>query len=231
MILRRLFWDLEEGTRAGLQPRANAGQTAPLGPSLRGLHWAGTASSTCVRHSGSKETTHMAVWDVLGLPVSLSSVLLWCGQLVQAYPALMSPPMGFCSSLIPGHCACPAGGQGGFGNLIGESPILWSRVFASFPFVVSIQISASTRKLILPFVSVITESLPPINTGTWQQFLETQTVVADIERIMPTTRHYFLETTAIIAWVSWMNTGPDTSAIQTQFLASARNLSIGSEIK
>lgn len=120
MILRRLFWDLEKGTRAGLQPRANAGQTAPLGPSLRGLHWAGTAPSTCVRHSGSKETTHMAVWDVLGLPVSLSSVLLWCGQLVQAYPALMPPPMGFCSSLIPGHCACPAGGQGGFGNLIGR---------------------------------------------------------------------------------------------------------------
>lgn len=26
MILRRLFWDLEKGTGAGLQPRANAGQ-------------------------------------------------------------------------------------------------------------------------------------------------------------------------------------------------------------
>lgn len=115
------------------------------------------------------------------------------------------------------------------------TPILWSHIFASFPFVVSIHRGvffspAITHKLILPFVSVTTVPLSPINTGTWQQFLETRTVVADTRRIMPTMRCYFQEMTTIIAYVSRLNTGPDTPGFQTQFLASA-NLSIRSQIK
>lgn len=58
---------------------------------------------------------------------------------------------------------------------------------------------AITRKLILPTISIITVSLPPINPGTWPRFLETRPVLANIGRIMPTTRHYLQETTTVVA--------------------------------
>lgn len=139
-------------------------------------------------------------------PVTVSSLLLCRGKLLQAPLAPMPTPVGpRSSSPVPRAPRLLCRWSGSLWKPYGQvTHLFWGLALrASFllcswhPRFFS---PATTCQLILPSASIMTASLPPLNTGTWQQFLETRTVVANIGRIMPTMRHYFQETTTVVAW-------------------------------
>jgi len=166
---------------------------------FRGRATAGAAPGTCA----ARERQRMRQRGACGRsPVTASPALLWRGQSVQAQVAPVLPPP-CSSSSVPRAPRFSAAGEGALGNpTAGDAPRLGTHVSCFF-FLCSyhpvFSSPAIRSKLILPSVSVITVPLPPTNTGTWQRFLGTRTVAANRGRTMPTTRHYFQETTTTIA--------------------------------